>query len=281
MTSDEKAFLTTIQNNRADRTARLVYADWLDEQDGRSVHAALQRVLAQPESDEMRLAYADALDPPKTGHPRADFIRLDCNLFKKHDRRWSVHSPAALSEPVPATDERFCCWLHDEFAFQWIKEEVPFLLDAEQMNSTVIPYWEWEWQRGFIHQVSTDWDRWFARAGDLLDAHPVQRLMLWSLPQVQFARDRAHKRVHARVVGLKPILHISEHFINMARYQTEWEIIWRILKHTYPSLTHVNHANLILPHRLTWDYVRDMLDADFQAEMNRSGKTLMEVLDAE
>lgn len=59
--TDESAFRTALKANPTDATSRLVFADWLDEQE-RARDAALQRVLARPASDELRLAYATVCD---------------------------------------------------------------------------------------------------------------------------------------------------------------------------------------------------------------------------
>lgn len=59
--SEESAFLEALAHNPAGDTARLVYADWLEEHE-RPVDAALQRVLACPGDDGMRLAFAAAVE---------------------------------------------------------------------------------------------------------------------------------------------------------------------------------------------------------------------------
>jgi len=59
--TDGDALLRAIIAQPDEDTPRLAYADWLDEQ-GQSLAAALQRVLAVPGDDALRLAYADVCD---------------------------------------------------------------------------------------------------------------------------------------------------------------------------------------------------------------------------
>src|SRR4051812_4351647 len=78
MDGTEKSFRATIRANPLDATARLVYADWLDDH-GNPVDAARQRVCADPASDEMRLALAAEYEAE--GDPeRAEFVRTQVAL---------------------------------------------------------------------------------------------------------------------------------------------------------------------------------------------------------
>lgn len=77
MTS-ETNFLAQIAADRADRQSRLVFADFLDEIAERPRDAALQRVLAQPDDDAMRLAYATACEAVGEKR-RAEFVRIQCD----------------------------------------------------------------------------------------------------------------------------------------------------------------------------------------------------------
>lgn len=59
--TDETALLTTIRDRPLDLTARLVYADYLQEQ-GREDEAILTRVETEPDQDRHRLDYANWLE---------------------------------------------------------------------------------------------------------------------------------------------------------------------------------------------------------------------------
>lgn len=61
MTLTARALLATVRANPADTTARLVYADALEEA-GDEEDAHLQRAIAEPDNDGHRLALADALE---------------------------------------------------------------------------------------------------------------------------------------------------------------------------------------------------------------------------
>jgi uncharacterized protein (TIGR02996 family) len=74
--TDEPAFTRALSADPTDATTRLVYADWLDER-ARHVDAAVERVLARPAEDALRLAAADALEAE--AQPLWDTIRHnDC-----------------------------------------------------------------------------------------------------------------------------------------------------------------------------------------------------------
>lgn len=72
--SDETAFRAALKADPTDRTTRLVFADWLDEHD-RAREAALQRVLAVPESDELRSS-DEPLTETKRRQASVLFLRL-------------------------------------------------------------------------------------------------------------------------------------------------------------------------------------------------------------
>ena len=113
--ADSQAFRAAIAANPADATARLVYADWLDEA-GRHVAATRQRVLANPDNDELRLAFADALDESAEQlqtngivkemvdrvRNRAEFVRVQVELAK---------TPKDVQCPTRAISERE--WMYE------------------------------------------------------------------------------------------------------------------------------------------------------------------------
>ncbi|AMV27653.1 hypothetical protein VT84_24850 [Gemmata sp. SH-PL17] len=76
--SDELALRAAVACAPLERTPRLVYADWLDEHD-RPLDGALQRILAEPERDDHRSAYADVCTRIGDG-PRAEFVRVQLAL---------------------------------------------------------------------------------------------------------------------------------------------------------------------------------------------------------
>lgn len=127
--TDEAAFRTAIAASPTDATTRLVFADWLDEH-ARPRDAALQRVLAQPASDEMRLAFAavcereadqlvaraTAIGPrgellvPKAGkfhsatgpRDRAEFIRVQVELAES--KPYAYWQEQARTAGAPSLD---------------------------------------------------------------------------------------------------------------------------------------------------------------------------------
>lgn len=131
-------------------TARLVYADWLDAR-GQFLAAALQRVLAEPESDQWREQYA--VHTPD--QYRAAFIRTGDRKLLKYASRW-------LPEP-------------------WDKG-LSLMFPVTQADITTARFSghfaRLTWERGFVSRLSTDADSWLAHGDVLCDSHPVTHVYL-------------------------------------------------------------------------------------------------------
>ncbi len=216
--TDRQAFKTLLRETPDDASTRMVYADWLQE-NSFEVEAALQRVIADPASDDMRLAYADAVE--SVDPDRAEFIRVQVELARtpQYFQRESKHklldqvSPGQYrvdSNLPSATSVRFTMAgseltaKYEELNPAWLllNNRSQQLLRGLYEDSS--PTWKWigccrglipkdgtwrywhdhvHFNRGFVSRVSCDPADWFA-VGDLLrESHPVTDVSLTTSPR--------------------------------------------------------------------------------------------------
>jgi len=144
--------------------------------DGDAIHA---KILAEPDEDVHRLAYADWLD--EQGDPaRAEFVRVQCRLAL-HDRLRAQAD--AAGEP----------WLDGMLLFSrrtqlqtrerelWGRYCRKWLGIPETHNPLEFLAVELaQYRRGFIESVRCSGDKWARHGDDVLAAHPVRRVTLTS-----------------------------------------------------------------------------------------------------
>jgi uncharacterized protein (TIGR02996 family) len=134
-TGEEAAFWRAIRADPKEKTNRLVYADWLEEHDLQA-EAQEQRVIAEPEKDEHRLAFADAVEVKRL--VRCDVCRpnapgvfrqgatgedVGCGLCRGTGYKWIDGDPeraafvraevalAGMEEPGPAEPTEPLNWV--------------------------------------------------------------------------------------------------------------------------------------------------------------------------
>lgn len=149
MSDEQRAFLNAIHANPDDDLVRLVYADWLDEQD-------------QPE--------------------RAEFIRVQVRLEEirrtirqpdeDHLHYLSVHSRSSGVWCCPGDSAE-----RRELAFRYRS-----LLDAHEAEWLApfreVLHNEWYWSRGFLDVVQVAPEALAESAEELFGSHPIRRLIL-------------------------------------------------------------------------------------------------------
>jgi uncharacterized protein (TIGR02996 family) len=142
----------------------------------------LHAILADPDSTEPRLVYADWLD--ERGDPRGEFIRLQMEL--------------ALADH-PALHAR-AHQLRRQHGADWLGEPLATLVRAEKADAI--------YRRGFIEVVVTRTDVFLANAAALAAAHPLRevRLMDWHVEYEDRGRFQSCWRVsHYRSTPLDGI----------------------------------------------------------------------------
>lgn len=198
MIADETAFRAAIRANPGDATARLVYADYLDEQ-GRALDAALQRVLAEPHEDRHRLNYAAAVEP--TDPERAEFVRVQCELARLYAHAEAVRPMALLggweilrNELQRRERERWeahCAdWLphlpgasqYALFATSAFQRRGPYAVQFGAGAAGGLGRVEMLFARGFLSEVVASASDWSAHGDAIRERHPVARVSLTTTP---------------------------------------------------------------------------------------------------
>jgi uncharacterized protein (TIGR02996 family) len=175
--SDRDAFLRTIADRQGDPLARMQFADWLDDRD--PVAAAFQRILAEPDRDDLRLAWADMV-----GGERAEFIRVQCEIARLTVELKDGDSPPDLSDECGVEDcdcrKRAALRRRERELFapagvhqrEWMGKAVHDLATA---GTEWISYLPW-FHRGFVSSVTLSWADWQTHADALLNAAPIRRV---------------------------------------------------------------------------------------------------------
>lgn len=150
--SDEAAFLKAICDQPGDDTARLVYADWLDDR-------------------------TEERGEP-TPCPRAEFIRVQCELARREDEAGWLQLDAEANALIARDAE-----LLEENELNWCG---PGLIDvvaaaiADHVANglqLVTP----GWRRGFVDHIACVAAAWLAYGDTILLSHPVSLVTLTSL----------------------------------------------------------------------------------------------------
>jgi uncharacterized protein (TIGR02996 family) len=221
--SDGEALLRAILLCPEDDTARLVYADWLDEnaagqektcpkcegsgepgwrhrhgKNGPGYYAC--EGCADIENGETR---GTGKVPDTSRAERAEFIRLQIESERRPG--WGLCSGVSHHAPSCAAslERRNACNAHGHETDR-IRNRVRELLElAEfafaapvseygwQANSTWVPDFEWELRRGFVEAVSGAAESWLKYGDAIRAAQPVTRVTLHSMPTIEHSANQA------------------------------------------------------------------------------------------
>jgi len=192
----QQALLDTILANPDDDTARLVYADWLDENE-----ASVTCEMCGGSGDDGGHAWdrgmvgvcnrCDGSGFVSNGYAaKSEFIRVQCELATFDDAYYLSFDNRKMCEKseVPLI-KRSAELLHKAWAMS--------LIDMQMRDVTVFN--AWVFRRGFVESVSCPWDAWRDYGDAILAAHPVRKVTLTSYPYTQESsgsinEDRAELR---------------------------------------------------------------------------------------
>ena len=125
----------------------------------------IQEILEHPDDDAPRLIYADWLED--RGDPRAEFIRIQCQLADPYDEE---------------IDREELAWrlrrLEDEYEEQW----------ADGIGQYVLSY---TFRRGFIEYVEITAERFVERADRLFHSNPITAVTIRGVDRQQGMRQFA------------------------------------------------------------------------------------------
>lgn len=281
--NEERAFIDAIHANRRDTTTRLVYADWLYDQD-RVADSILQRILADPRRSEtglnLRAQYADAVGGTRGAFIHAAIRLARVGLSMNNLRNYNPCGEVVFvpdGPPVNISDSmaEYEHHLH-EHEHEWLAGSP--LVQGEQMNSTWVPFWEWQWEFGFIDYVQAPSGRFVSNSTALFDLYPITRVELLTQPPLKWAEDGPDGRLYAKIPKLGSVLTVDRKFANCARYATEWGVCERLLMNEFPSTRFALSATApripINVGRLT----KRQIDPELQKQVSRRGRPLIDVL---
>jgi uncharacterized protein (TIGR02996 family) len=198
--SDRDAFLRAIADRQGDPLARMQFADWLDDRD--PVAAAFQRILAEPDRHDLRLAWADMV-----GGERGEFVAVQVELATLTDA--DGRPKPGWSELIERYHRKLC---REDATLAAVKHrdalrrrERELLTNMATSATSPLNWVVWEPQclrgecvcanlagdaadtnphhcpritfaRGFVSSVTLSWADWQAHADALLAACPIRRV---------------------------------------------------------------------------------------------------------
>lgn len=178
--TDGDALLKAILASPADDTARLVYADWLDENGNPGYAAYIRRgvALCHPE----RLSSSHDMG--------ADWDGV-INLIAQYPPPDPDHCPLCRAVADQRADP------HTKALASAVGNVVGMPPDwSGRRDSASPPYVGVRCRGGFVYELRITADAWLAHADALLAAHPVTRVTLKTVPVVD--SDGVHVRVRGR-----------------------------------------------------------------------------------
>lgn len=233
--TDESFLLQSLAADPVGDTARLVYADWLDEHD-RPVEAALQRVLGEPGSDVRRLEYAEACERRNMSGDaaRAEFVRVQVERSRTTDADHASGRPCKdracracylrrrERELLPVNGRHARAW----FDGPWWESEpgggsaligsivYPGMAGAHEPQSRI----RHRFVRGFVESVTCSAADWVAHGDTIRARQPVRLVVLTSLPDSRWMvggasepqvklrdRERWHRWTEIRLGNAAPV----------------------------------------------------------------------------
>lgn len=180
--TDQSALLAAILADPEDDTPRLVFADWLDENESsvtcercggtgctfcggedRDYHSSCNECNRCGGSGFVSNGYA----------ARAEFIRVQCELATFDDAYYLSFDNRKMCEKseVPII-KRSAELLHKAWAMS--------LIDMQMRDVTVFN--AWVFRRGFVDSVSCPWETWRDHGDAITAAQPVRKVTLTSYP---------------------------------------------------------------------------------------------------
>lgn len=193
--TDQEALIAAIIANPADDTARLVYADCLDENAGESEAPCVScagtgwddrgRTKYVPPVYQCRTCLGEKVTRTSNGYAeRAEFIRVQVELERTPGCTYS--KPTWNAEHKPG----LCPWCD-------LRRRERELLaigrnSIEWRGDLVnrIPSGKSQFTRGFISEIECNWMSWLAHADAIRTAQPIERVKLRSRPYIIVTNER-------------------------------------------------------------------------------------------
>lgn len=204
MTTDETALRATIAANPLFTDARLLLADELFEQ-GRAREAALQRVLAEPQSNARRLEFADVCES-EGDVDRAEFVRVQVEVAGiRHDgTEGDDGCPTCEQLKTLRVRERQLLTVANSLTWAWRP-----IVDRSAASLHRAAFAPWRFRRGFIESITCDSADWLRDGDATCERHPVTAVTLTTMPQVEYIqlldrsdRHRCSYEIGGRVVTI-------------------------------------------------------------------------------
>jgi uncharacterized protein (TIGR02996 family) len=194
--SEREAFLRAIRENPADDTARLVFADWLQEhgEPERAEFIRLQIELAGLEAAE-RARFNEETDWRACTGIAATWCP-NCGECSCPNREESMDDPGC---PLHSADSPHCCLDNLAYRRERLREREAELFNADWLPPCDGQLREWYFtrfpanhaperpfsfvvRRGFVAKVGLAWDDFVKYAPSVFAAHPIEAVLLTDCP---------------------------------------------------------------------------------------------------
>ncbi len=195
----------------------------------------LAQIFADPDSDQARLTFADWL-AANNDQPRAEFIRLQCELVRWQNSAGDCTAPFNAARPCQQC-EPCSAWIRqapelrsrevallEQHGTQWVERLARvFVPNAVQFktfgyrggfNPQDRRQHHWQWRRGFVDVLSCQWIDFAVRADAVTALIPLKLVQLSSSPDVCVATRMSFHEPHkagilVRLVGRKLTLAVD------------------------------------------------------------------------
>lgn len=155
--------------------------------------ALLKAILADPADDTARLVYADWLDEHES-HDWAEFIRLQIEqsrlpmpeMVKKRSGTVFRATPLMLEicKGCEAMESGKCRWHEiEERAWELFRRcrRVSPALDFAMVTLDARRHYECH-RRGFVTNLTCEWKAWYDNADEIVAEHPIEKVVLTTVP---------------------------------------------------------------------------------------------------
>lgn len=208
-TTDDTALLRSILGNPADDTARLVYADWLDENDGARECCCVASGYAFGDTCGNRCLRTGLI---RNGFAeRAEFIRVQVEIARI--------DAGADKQRTRARE------LLSDFAHIWFQDAFPWAGVPEE--AAYAQWWRFV-ERGFIGNLELPAADWLTHADAILARHPVTRVKLRTVPEHRYRR---HGQLW-RLIGPNEFA-----WRDLSYCQGWYEVVRELLRFEWPGIT--------------------------------------------